>query len=141
MNLWFTCCFIQNKDEQRQDEYEPYQNTRKEMSLVGFKCFAKVFDVTSEAEVKIAFSMCKDLFHRKVRIHNLGVPEIRKRDQNLEQRFLQQLLLNRIVWIEFISNDIVRMKLDKQSMVSVDHICFKALSTVSPCNEVKGQLI
>jgi hypothetical protein len=139
MGMCFSFCFVVHETQYPRSAVA--ENSARDgnmtISFVGTTCYAKVLQISNDCQVTLAFPFFKDIFYKQVSIHGLGTPEIKKRDFELEKRFLQQLLDERLVWVEFLKQDVVRMRLDKNAKETVDRIVFNALSTVSGVSDVK----
>jgi len=78
-----------------------------EFSLSGYKCESKVIEVYDGDTVTLGFFFSGNIFKKRCRIEGIDCAEIRTK--NLEEKeyglktkeYVQNLLLNKIVWVEF----------------------------------------
>ena len=97
------CILIQKLEKCTMDNTEKFV-------LNGQSMYGKVIDVYDGDTVTLAFSYKNILWQHKCRIYGLDCAEIRTK--NLQEKkvgheaktFLSNLILNKIVWIDFIEN-------------------------------------
>ena len=82
-----------------------------EFTLAGQQCKAKVIDVYDGDTLTLAFVFTGRIFQKKCRVYGIDCAEVRTRNKKEKtigldaKQFVSDLLLNKIIWVEFNQKD------------------------------------
>ena len=81
--------------------------TAQEFGVCGYKAEAKVVDVYDGDTLTLAFRFCGKIFKKRCRIEGVDCAELRSKDEeerrvgNVAKDYVSNLVLNKVVWVEF----------------------------------------